>query len=754
MLDAARAYASIGWKLFPIDAESKRPLTPHGYLDASSDELQVEAWWGPDGVPDAWIGLALRPSGLIAVDVDVDNGKGGMATLARLEAVFGPLPRELVQQSGRGGLHIVMADPSPGPEGWTRTAEDGGEIRGKADKLGLGKNVDYKVNGYVLLEPSGAYRWLTPIVVPPAVPERWLAALRKPAAELGEAPGADGLEIWQHPSDDATLPLGDRDRLRAELKALGPRARGGGTTFAAVLRIFHDYGLSVDDGYPFLLEWNAACGAPRPEHELHRQIRNIAGGGLASGSRGNRRSDLSAIARVVRASFDWRSVGAAPELTSAEEPPCDAPPADVPPAAASSILALLAAIPSTPPAEVGSWPAALDQAAVDVVAELGDAASRAVEDIKPMFESAAALFRRAFPSVPWIVDSLLTANGTHVLAGEAKSVKTWCATEIALALVTATPAFGRYAVSRPHQVAYFFAEDGGPSVQARIHALAVKRAKGVEGWEHRLHVQPRGRAIDLTKDVDIAILVASCRQLGQLSLLVLDPLRDIHSGEEDSADAMKPIMERLRAIGKILNCAVMFVHHSAKASADSSKRRPGQRMRGSSAIHGSVDCGIYLWDLRGDGKTEFVNAVTSEVKGARSAGTFDLALAITDNRHGVAEKARWEVTERAPEPAKSAKGEDVGLGEVLNAMFNHGAPMLLSVVKTKTKGNAQVLAALIAGAKRDGLVGEHMTGTTHMGFVLTDKGRELVRLGNRPTESQIAPAPHPATAAICDVPKV
>jgi hypothetical protein len=34
-----------GWHIFPCKPSSKTPLTAHGHLDASKDEVQVRVWW-------------------------------------------------------------------------------------------------------------------------------------------------------------------------------------------------------------------------------------------------------------------------------------------------------------------------------------------------------------------------------------------------------------------------------------------------------------------------------------------------------------------------------------------------------------------------------------------------------------------------------------------------------------------------------------------------------------------------------------
>jgi AAA domain/Bifunctional DNA primase/polymerase, N-terminal len=745
LLDAALAYASErSWRVFPISPETKVPYPgTHGFHDASSDPDVIRAWWSV--TPDAWIGLALRPSGLIAVDVDVGEGKDGAATLSRLEKKFGTLPRDLVQRSHRGGEHILMLDPSPGPAGWTRTAAEGGSVRGKADALGCGANVDFKVSGYVLLHPSGKYHWETFGDAPP-VPEGWIAALRKPALEGGAAPDADGLEDWAASSDPAPLPAADRERLRADLRALGPRASGKSTTFAAVLRIFHDYGLSLEDGYPLILEWNSQCGTPRDEHDLHRQIRNIAEGGRAQGKRGNKRSDLSRLQAIVRAAFDHRAIDV-PAAPGLEVAVVDAPaPAPIVPALPPPCAPEPQAAPNPNPDYHAQLELAAEELAIRTAADAQEVAS-----LVPMFETARALRARSYPPTPWMINGLVPTLGTGGVAGEPKTSKSWCCTEMAIAVVTATPAFGKFTVARPGRVAYFYAEDVGPSVQTRINALTAGRANMAPGWDERLIVQPRGRSIDLTKDIDIVQIIASVRMFGPVDLLVLDPLRDLHSGEEDSSDAMIVVLKRMAIIGDILGCMVMFVHHSAKASSDSGKRRGGQRMRGSGAIHGKLDCGMYLFDLRGDGKTEFINGVESEMKSARSAGTFDLKLNIVDNAHGIAERATWTVGEHVATAPKNAPRPEPTLGEVLMMLFDHGAPMITPTITAKLKGSTGHVIGVLAAATREGFVERALNGTVDLGIRLTDKGRKAVQQGSS-GNTEAPPAPHPATAGICNLP--
>src|SRR5262245_26710615 len=62
ILDTALHYALVlRVPVFPCNPDDKRPLTLHGFKDASRDEAQVRAWW--TRFPDAMIGI---PTGEIS----------------------------------------------------------------------------------------------------------------------------------------------------------------------------------------------------------------------------------------------------------------------------------------------------------------------------------------------------------------------------------------------------------------------------------------------------------------------------------------------------------------------------------------------------------------------------------------------------------------------------------------------------------------------------------------------------------------
>lgn len=181
----ARAYARIGWRVFPVEPGAKHPigkLVPRGMLDATLDAEVIGHWWGQR--PNAGIGVSLAPSGLVALDIDPRNG--GSETFDALQAEHGSLHSNVMAFTGGGGEHHVFVVPSG-----LRVSLPGT----------LGPGVDVKANGYIVVEPSihpsgKPYAWeasSNPLEgeVPSPLPD-WLrsyhVALAKPRAEEGSTP--------------------------------------------------------------------------------------------------------------------------------------------------------------------------------------------------------------------------------------------------------------------------------------------------------------------------------------------------------------------------------------------------------------------------------------------------------------------------------------------------------------------------------------------------------------------------------------
>jgi hypothetical protein len=91
----AKRYIARGWWVLPLIPGTKQPLSrlvPNGVHNASNDLATITRWWTAE--PNAGIGVAVKPSGLVAIDIDPRNG--GFETMERLEAQHGPLASDVL----------------------------------------------------------------------------------------------------------------------------------------------------------------------------------------------------------------------------------------------------------------------------------------------------------------------------------------------------------------------------------------------------------------------------------------------------------------------------------------------------------------------------------------------------------------------------------------------------------------------------------------------------------------------------------
>ena len=229
-LDLAMQITSLGWAVFPCK-QDKTPLIPsahpkgdplrgkcsgecgrlgHGYLDAVTGFDAVYDLWAAAGADaGALVGVALAPSGLIAIDLDRHPGRpDGLAAWANLVRANGgqPVIYGPSQATSGGGLHMVFMMPRI-PDDWTLPGS-------------LAPGVDLKYHGYICtgtLQDGRAYTWQdghnfdTPLTIPPAWLLQTIARHNapKPApARRATAPAPGGTDV---------------DKLRAALRKLSPR---------------------------------------------------------------------------------------------------------------------------------------------------------------------------------------------------------------------------------------------------------------------------------------------------------------------------------------------------------------------------------------------------------------------------------------------------------------------------------------------------------------------------------------------------
>ena len=267
--DAALEYADLGFYVFPLRPQGKKPLPgSHGLLDATTDPETICQWW--EDHPEANIGVDCGRSGLVVLDVDCKNGKDARPAvegkdLAGAVTVATPTEKQL-------GRHYY----------WKA---NGAKFQSGADLYGF-DGLDVRADGaYAVLPPSciiteqgeqaRPYRKLSGDFSKIGNVPQWLVELeRKRQAEktipaTAAAPG--GGEVVPQEADEQTI-----ERARAYLVKM-PEAiehdKGHVKLLKAATALVIGFRLSDADALAILREdYNPRCVPPWTEKELKHKI--------------------------------------------------------------------------------------------------------------------------------------------------------------------------------------------------------------------------------------------------------------------------------------------------------------------------------------------------------------------------------------------------------------------------------------------------------------------------------------------------
>lgn len=105
LLTAALDYAAAGTPVFPAAAGGKRPLTEHGFRDASTDPVVIRRWWSR--WPRANVAMATGHR-FDVLDVDRRPDVDGWASLRRLHAAGLLAGAGRLVDTPSGGAHVYF----------------------------------------------------------------------------------------------------------------------------------------------------------------------------------------------------------------------------------------------------------------------------------------------------------------------------------------------------------------------------------------------------------------------------------------------------------------------------------------------------------------------------------------------------------------------------------------------------------------------------------------------------------------------
>lgn len=213
--------------------------------------------------------------------------------------------------------------------------------------------------------------------------------------------------------------------------------------------------------------------------------------------------------------------------------------------------------------------------------------------------------RDALAGPPPVIDYVLPnlpVGATGILCGPGGVGKTTAGTQLAVELVLGIPLLGGLFPAHPSgDVLLVLAEEPAEIMAKRLRDVASTSmtAQALQGRRKddihallaaRLKVYPLAG-----QEVAILLRGVASRRLGELQklakgcrLVIVDPLRRFHDGNENDSGAMTDVVQAFERIAREAGAALIVIHHANKASAMSPPGDWQQSSRGSSALSDAV----------------------------------------------------------------------------------------------------------------------------------------------------------------------
>jgi len=270
---AALELAAGGFCVFPLVANSKKPLIAGWPSAATTDRETVSTWWAGLDV-NCNVGIATGPSGLCVIDLDMKNGADGLAAWRELRGRLGLAERTRWARTPSGGWHIYYKAPA------------GHELRNTAGRLGAG--IDTRAAGGFVVGAGSvingrAYTWgekELPICWLPAA----LVDLLEPARPV--APTSTTPAAISHPDRYVQAAL-DRELQRLATTPPGKRHDQLNTTGYVIGTLVGSAWAHVDYDDMWRALWDTACAIGLDTdpncgpHAIERTITNALTAGMA-----------------------------------------------------------------------------------------------------------------------------------------------------------------------------------------------------------------------------------------------------------------------------------------------------------------------------------------------------------------------------------------------------------------------------------------------------------------------------------------
>lgn len=237
----------------------------------------------------------------------------------------------------------------------------------------------------------------------------------------------------------------------------------------------------------------------------------------------------------------------------------------------------------------------------------------------------------------WQVPGFWMRNSHGIVAGEPKSFKSTLVMDLALSIASGRPFLNKYPVEQPGTVLYIQNENAEWIMKDRFEKMLKHKGLvgkvSISGSNLRVKFPPlipfymiNQQSFMLSNKEQQEFLEKTIKEM-KPQLVVLDPLYLMFDGDISSAQDLFPILQWLLYLKNTYNCGILLIHHWNK---NGEGKRGGQRMLGSTTLHGWIESAWYLRTNPTDQGDDAEIIMEREFRGAGLHSRIEIRLQMGD----------------------------------------------------------------------------------------------------------------------------
>jgi len=238
-------------------------------------------------------------------------------------------------------------------------------------------------------------------------------------------------------------------------------------------------------------------------------------------------------------------------------------------------------------------------------------------------ESVKDLFKRNFSNEGYLIDKIIPAESTTIIAGDPASFKTWIVFELARCVADGDSFLSRYK-AKEGGVLIIDKENGAKRIRKRLMQLGVLEY-------HPIYIETNP-GFFVTKETMKDVLEFCLDK--KIKLVTMDSFRRLLIGDENKSDSTNNFLNAVNIL-KNNGITVIIVHHYRKEMQEGSSKRS---MRGSGDIEAGVDCMLQAK------RTGNATVILEQTRNRDEVESLKLNLIVESDREGFEFKEQIQVS--------------------------------------------------------------------------------------------------------------